>query len=229
MKRLFRRILVTAGPTQEMLDPVRYLTNRSTGEMGYALARAARKAGYRVTLISGPVALKPPAGVRFIAVNSAADLQKACGRFFPGCDALFMTAAVCDFRLPARKTQKIRRGEKLVLTLEKTPDIVAALGAGKKRRIVVGFCLETEDWLAHARKKLSGKKLDGIVANRLTRSHNPFGPRKIQAALLGTDGACRRLKQQSKPALARELVRWAESLARQKRRIFLGTRSKKRL
>lgn len=216
MKKTFRRVLVTAGPTREMLDPVRYLTNRSTGEMGYALARAARQAGCEVTLISGPVGLKPPRGVRFVPIISARDLQKACARFFERCDVLFMTAAVCDFTPGRRQRMKIRRRERLALSLEKTPDILAGLAAKKKQQTVIGFCLETEDWLNRARQKLKRKHLDGIVANRLAPSHNPFGPRKIKAALLENGGSAKRVGPQSKAQLSRALLRWAQSLRRLK-------------
>ncbi len=205
---------MTAGPTQEMLDPVRYLTNRSTGEMGYAIAQAARRAGYAVTLISGPVALKPPHGVRLIPITSAADLKSACSRNFKHCDALFMTAAVCDFTPQSRRPQKIRRQDRLKLTLQKTPDILAGLALRKGRRTVIGFCLETKNWLTGARKKLKRKRLDGIVANILTPAHDPFGARSIRTALLGQQGPGRVLGLKSKAVIAGTLIRWAESLAR---------------
>ena len=223
MKKPFRRVLVTAGPTQEMLDPVRYLTNRSTGAMGYAIARAARRAGYAVTLISGPVALKRPAGVLWVPITSAADLKKACQRHFKHCDVLFMTAAVCDFTPLKRRAQKIHRQGRLTLTLRKTPDILAALAAKKRRRIVIGFCLETEDWLAGARRKLNAKHLDGIVANTLTSIHNPFGLRKIRTAFLGRQTNGHVLGPKSKAALAKTLLRWAESLRRDTKYQFLKT------
>ena len=209
-----KHILITAGPTREMLDPVRFISNVSTGEMGYAVARAAKAAGHEVTLISGPVNLAPPKGVRFISIMSARDMKRACEKFFPKSDALVMTAAVCDFTALKISRRKIHRTRTKELHLTQTPDILAGLAARKKKQIVIGFCLETEHWLKNARLKLLRKNLDGIVANYFSPHHVPFGPRKITTAFLGQDsGDVRVLKQKSKKQVAQALLGWVQSLS----------------
>lgn len=208
-----KKILITAGPTREMLDPVRFLSNLSTGQMGYALAKTARRMKHRVTLISGPVALKPPAGVKLIRVTSAQEMKKACQRCFPKHDVLIMTAAVCDFTAMSKHPHKIHRTHTKQLLLKQTPDIVAGLAKKKGRRVVIGFCLETEDWLRRAKEKLRRKRLNGIVANLYqSGSRIPFGNRKITAAFIGPDGRPHRLVHQSKAAISRQLLRWLDQL-----------------
>ena len=213
VKRAIKKILITAGPTREMLDPVRFLSNLSTGIMGYTLAEVARRKGYRVTLISGPTALRPPSGVTFIPVVSAKDLQKVCRREFPKSDALIMSAAVCDFTATAPHRQKIARTRIRQLHLKQTPDVLAGLARGKGRRLAIGFCLETENWLANARKKIVRKHLDGIVANYYTQRHVPFGNRRINAALVARDGKGIHLKGQNKRQIAVRILKWAEEMS----------------
>lgn len=191
-----------------MLDPVRFLSNLSTGEMGYAVAKAARQAGYQVTLISGPTNLKPPQGVRFVPIVSAAEMQRACRQYFPKSDALVMSAAVCDFTAAKKNAQKIHRTKTREMYLMQTPDIVAGLGKTKGKRIVIGFCLETQDWLGNARRKLERKNLDGIVANYYSAAHVPFGNRKINTAFLDRSGKTDFLKRKSKKQIAKGLLRW---------------------
>ena len=205
-------ILITAGPTREMLDPVRFLSNISTGHMGYAIARAAKSRKHQVTLISGPTALKPPAGVRFIPVLSARDMQKACTRMFPKQDVLVMTAAVCDFTASSTSVRKIRRSRTKKFILRQTPDIVAGLARNKENRRVIGFCLETENWLSNAKGKIRKKNLDGIVANYYTKTHVPFGDRKITTAFVDKRGIRVLLRNQSKPVIARKLLAWVEKM-----------------
>jgi len=216
MRLVLKRILVTAGPTQESLDPVRYLSNRSTGEMGYAIAREARQRGYQVTLISGPVALDAPAGVKMVYINSARDLEIACRKYFPRTDALVMAAAVCDFRPKGISKRKIKRQGPIHLTLEKTPDILASLAACKKKQLLIGFCLETEHWLRRARAKLEEKKLDGIVANQLTSRYSPFGQVKADVAFIDKGSEPLILKSKSKKNLSHRLMNWMERLQCQK-------------
>lgn len=206
------KILITAGPTREMLDPVRFLSNISTGHMGYAIARAAKNRQYRVTLVSGPTVLKPPARVRLIPVLSAHDMQKACMRVFPSQDVLIMTAAVCDFTASSTSARKIRRSRTKKFTLRQTPDIVASLARNKGNRRVIGFCLETENWLSNAKGKIRKKNLDGIVANYYTKTHVPFGDRKITTAFVDRKGKTEILKNQSKTAIARKLLGWVEGM-----------------
>lgn len=203
---------MTAGPTREMLDPVRFLSNVSTGEMGYAFARAARRAGYQVTLVSGPTALKPPRGVRFVPVVSAADMQRACGRLFPKHDALVMSAAVCDFTAAKMSRQKISRTRTREFHLMQTPDILAGLGKKKGARLLIGFCLETEHWLKNAERKLERKNLDGIVANYYSKTHIPFGSRKINTAFMDREKKVYFLRKKSKKQVASSLLRWMEGL-----------------
>ena len=207
MKTL-KKILITAGPTREMLDPVRFLSNLSTGHMGYTIARVASSQKYRVTLVSGPTPLKPPAKVKFVAVVSPQEMKKACERLFPRHDVLIMTAAVCDFTPQHRHAQKIHRTKTTQLLLKRTPDIVAGLARRKGKRLVIGFSLETQNWLENAARKLRRKKLDGIVANYYTPRHIPFGGRKINVAFLDKRGRAKLLRGQSKDQVARHLLSW---------------------
>lgn len=195
-----------------MLDPVRFLSNVSTGEMGYTLARRAKSAGHQVTLISGPTALTPPAGVRFIPITSAAELQKACRKYFRQSDALIMSAAVCDFTPAVQKKQKIKRLKTKSFMLKQTPDIVAGLAAKKGKRIVIGFCLETQNWLQNALKKVQNKRLDGIVANYYNANHIPFGRRRINTAFMDRQGNTVLLKNKSKDQVSQALLKWLVSI-----------------
>ncbi len=168
------RILITAGGTRESIDPVRFISNASSGRMGYALARAALKAGHDVTLVTAPTALKPPAGVKIISVESAAQMFKAVKGQFPKCDCLIMAAAVSDYT-PAKpsKTKLKKQAAKLTLELKPTVDILKWAGRHKTKsrvtghgsRIVVGFALEDRDLQVNAERKLREKRLDMIVAN----------------------------------------------------------------
>ena len=208
-----KKILITAGPTREMLDPVRFLSNLSTGRMGYVFAETARAENYQVTLISGPTALQPPRGVRFISVTSARDMELACRKFFPKHDALIMTAAVCDFTARTKHPHKIHRTNTKRLMLKQTPDIVARLAKRKGRRVIIGFCLETRDWLPNAARKLKSKNLDGIVANYYRQGHIPFGNRNINTAFLDPKGVIRMLRRSSKKQIAVRLLAWMKTLA----------------
>lgn len=160
------RILITAGPTREAIDPVRYISNRSSGKMGYALARAAREAGATVTLVSGPVPLAPPAGVSLIKVESAEEMYKAVMDRADACDIFIAAAAVADYRPDSSAAQKLKKSrEALSLSLQPTPDILAQVAALAKAPFTVGFAAETEDLARHAQEKLRIKSLDMIAAN----------------------------------------------------------------
>ena len=160
------RMLVNAGPTREYIDTVRFLSNASSGRMGYAVARQARQAGHQVVLVSGPVAIEPPAGVELVHVVSAAEMLEACRTAFDGCEAAVLTAAVCDYRPVRRHGRKLKKGpDRQSLELEPTPDIAAELGARKGERVLVGFALEDHDARAHAEGKLAAKRFDAIVLN----------------------------------------------------------------
>ncbi len=158
--------LITAGPTREYVDPVRFFSNASSGKMGYALASAAVERGWSVDLVSGPVCLAPPSGVSFHPVVTAAEMESACRQLFPACDLLVMCAAVADYRPVSPAKRKIKKkDESLVIHLEPTVDIAKALATEKRHQLCVGFAAETDHIEAHARKKLREKNLDWIVAN----------------------------------------------------------------
>jgi len=160
------RFLITAGPTREFLDPIRYISNRSSGKMGYAIAEAALAVSSHVMLVSGPTALKPPKGVEFLSVTTAQEMSEAVWGRFDDVDVCIMAAAVCDFRPKTTSASKIKKGAfSGVLELEPTPDILAELGRRKKSQVLIGFAAETDELEKHAREKLAQKDLDFIVAN----------------------------------------------------------------
>ena len=162
-------VLITAGPTREKIDPVRYLTNRSSGRMGYALAEAALRRGARVLLVSGPTALTPPGSAELTRVESAEDMRQAVLKLLPESTIVIKTAAVADYRPKSAAGQKIKRSGPMTLDLEPTPDILAELARQKKSQIIVGFAAETQNALENARKKLAAKSLDAIVVNDVSR------------------------------------------------------------
>jgi phosphopantothenoylcysteine decarboxylase/phosphopantothenate--cysteine ligase len=163
------KILVTAGPTEESIDPVRFLSNHSSGKMGFALARAARRRGAEVTLISGPTALPVPSQMRYIAVRSAVQMREAVLDNWEDASILIMAAAVSDYRPKQKAPEKIKKSKlETVVELELNPDILTEAGKKKKSRILVGFAAETENLLQSAREKLEKKNLDLIVANDVT-------------------------------------------------------------
>jgi len=171
---LNENILVTAGPTREYLDPVRFLSNRSSGKMGYAIARAALRRGAEVTLISGPSSLDKPKGVHFISVETAWDMFNAVAGELPSSTVLIMAAAVSDFT-PAKMSQKkLEKSEKLILHLERSPDIIAAAGKKKKKPFIIGFAAETGRKTENARKKLKEKNMDMIIFNDVTEAGAGF-------------------------------------------------------
>jgi phosphopantothenoylcysteine decarboxylase/phosphopantothenate--cysteine ligase len=197
------RLVITAGPNREPLDPVRYLSNRSSGKMGYALARAALRRGAEVTLVSGPTALEAPAGVRMIAVTTAAEMRDAVNQEFAKSTAVIMAAAVADYRPVVRADQKIKRGKgPIELRLEPNPDIVKELGQKKAGKLLVGFAAETEELTANAAKKLSDKNLDMIVANNVAVAGSGFDGDTNIATILDRTGATQSLPLMSKDELA---------------------------
>ena len=201
-----RHVVVTAGPTREPLDPVRALTNHSSGRMGFALAEAARDAGARVTLIHGPVAIAVPAGVDAIAVETARDMGKALKKAAARAAAVIMAAAVADYRPAQAATQKLKRdGKGLTLELVANPDLLAGLPrpAGMK---VVGFALETENELAGARKKLAAKGCDLLVLNNPTKDGSRFGGATNQITILDARGGIERLPVLDKRAAAGRVI-----------------------
>lgn len=204
-----RHVVITAGPTREAIDPVRYISNHSSGKQGYALAAAALAAGARVTLISGPVTIQPPEGATLIAVESARDMHAAALSACADADLFIAVAAVADYRPEQVATQKIKktdnRDDGLHLDLVQNPDIVAAIAALPDGPVVVGFAAETHDPLAHARGKLTRKGLDAIVVNDVSRQDIGFGTDDNAATLIWADGEVA-LPKQNKSDLSRAIL-----------------------
>lgn len=200
-----RRVLITAGPTREPLDPVRYLTNRSSGRMGFALAEAATEAGAQVSLVAGPVSLATPRGVERIDVETAAQMHAAVMERVQDCELFIATAAVADYRPAAPAAQKIKKSaEDLDLSLTRNPDILAEVAARRPRPFVVGFAAETERLLEHARAKLEAKGLDMIAANWVGPGRG-FDAEDNALEVLWPGGQAT-LGPQPKPRLARALI-----------------------
>lgn len=203
------RFLVTAGPTIEPLDPVRYMTNRSSGRMGYALAGAARMRGGKVTLVSGPTYLKPPRGVVFEKVNTAEQMRRAVLDGCSGMDVIIKAAAVLDYKPKERAAQKIKRkGQEQLLELIENPDILAELGCRRDadQRLLVGFAAETEELLAHAQEKLKRKNLDMIVANDVSRHDAGFEVDTNSVKVIYRDGRMEDWALMPKEAVANRLL-----------------------
>ena len=204
-----KRIVVTAGPTLEPIDPVRVMTNRSSGKMGYAIAAAARRAGADVRLITGPTALRAPVGVAVVRIETAAELGDAVLAALPGADAVIMAAAIADYRPATAAPQKLKKreqGDELSLTLVKNPDVLQAIVAKRDpRTLVVGFKAETGDAVAEATRMLREKKLDLVVANDVTAEGSRFGGDTNQVTFVSADGALA-LPLLSKREVARRLV-----------------------
>ncbi|MBI3001476.1 MAG: bifunctional phosphopantothenoylcysteine decarboxylase/phosphopantothenate--cysteine ligase CoaBC [Deltaproteobacteria bacterium] len=197
------RLLITAGPNQEPLDPVRYVSNRSSGKMGYALARVGLRRGAKVTLVSGPTSLVPPSGVRLISVRTAAEMREAVLREFANATAVVMAAAVADYRPEQYVSKKLKRAEgPIVLKLQPNPDILRELGERKNGRILIGFAAETEALVKNATKKLREKHLDLIVANDVTQEGSGFEGDTNVATLMDRKGAVHSLPLMSKEELA---------------------------
>jgi phosphopantothenoylcysteine decarboxylase / phosphopantothenate---cysteine ligase len=180
-------ILITAGPTREKIDPVRYLTNRSSGRMGYALAEASLRRGARVLLVSGPSSLTPPAAAEVTRVESGEEMRDAVLSFLPQSSIVVKTAAVSDYRARAASGQKIKRKGPLTLELEATPDILKEISSRKGSQIIVGFAAETENALENARQKLVSKNLDAIVVNDVSREGIGFDSDRNAVTIITRD------------------------------------------
>ena len=219
------RFVVTAGPTREFIDAVRFLSNPSTGRMGFAVARAARAAGHEVTLIAGPVALKTPPGVTRIDVVSARDMLNAVRTVIARADVLVMTAAVADWRPARRASRKLKKSEMSdTLKLVRNPDILKTidrqLGGPRSRAaarpIRIGFAAETGAPAAEAARKCREKGLDLVVGNDVTEPGSGFGTATNRVTFVTPDGNVQRLPLMSKLAVARRIVSFAESVAQRK-------------
>lgn len=211
-----RRIVVTAGPTHEPIDPVRFLGNRSTGRMGFAIAAEAWARGAEVVVLAGPTTAAPPVGPRVVRIETAQELRDAVLAELPGSDVLVMAAAVADFRPARPATAKVRREVGVPdLILEPTPDVLREVAARADRPLLVGFAAETEDPVAAGRRKLVAKDVDLLVANLVGHPGTGFGAETNEAAILSADGADEPLRVWTKPELASALCdRIAKALAR---------------
>jgi phosphopantothenoylcysteine decarboxylase/phosphopantothenate--cysteine ligase len=200
-------VLITAGPTEETIDPVRFITNRSSGKMGFALAHAALRRGAEVILISGPTALPPPPKAKVIPVRSAAQMREAVLTNLQDASILLMAAAVSDYRPKQAAAAKIKKSEaKMVLSLERNPDILAEAGKQKGHRIRVGFAAETENLLRNARRKLKEKNLDLIVANDVTLPGAGFEVDTNIVKFLDRSGKVEKLPLMTKEELADRIL-----------------------
>ena len=198
------RVLVTAGPTREYLDAVRFLSNASSGKMGFACAAAAARAGHDVTLVTGPVALPDPAGVRTIRVVSADDMYRAVMKAYPRTDAAIMTAAVGDYRPAERVAGKLKKSaETLTLRLVRTRDILKEMGRKKGRRVLVGFALEVQDAVHQALLKYKKKNLDYVVLN----TPRSFAADRMDCQVYREGDVLKRFKGATKVEVARWIVR----------------------
>lgn len=202
-----RTLMVTAGPTREEIDPVRYISNHSSGKMGYAIARAAARRGARVILVSGPTCQPAPFGVELVATNSACEMQAAVMSHASRCDVVIKAAAVADYRPVERNASKVKkRSDSMTIELVKNPDILAGLGAMEPRPFLVGFAAETDNLVEYAAKKMKEKNLDMIVANDVSRSDAGFNSDNNRALLLFRDGRSEDCPLMSKDALAERIL-----------------------
>ncbi len=199
-------VTITAGPTWEALDPVRALSNHSSGKMGYAVAAAAAAAGASVTLVSGPTALNPPSGIRYQPVQSAEDMLAAVEREIEDCDVFIGVAAVADYRPAQSASSKIKKhSESVTLELVRNPDILARVAQSPKRPFTVGFAAETDQAIPNARDKLQRKGLDLIAVNQINATNNPFGSEENHLVLISETDEID-LGRDSKTALAEHLI-----------------------
>jgi phosphopantothenoylcysteine decarboxylase / phosphopantothenate---cysteine ligase len=209
-------VLITAGPTREKIDPVRYLTNRSSGRMGYALAEAALRRGARVLLVSGPTSLTPPGTAELTRVESAEEMRDAVLKLLTQATVVIKTAAVSDFRPKVTAGQKIKRKGPMTLELESTPDILRELSAKKSSQVIVGFAAETENVLENARQKLVAKNLDAIVVNDVSREGVGFDSDRNAVTII-THDAVIEVPETSKLEVARRVLDQVARLRQQRK------------
>ena len=201
------RCLITAGPTREFIDPVRYISNPSTGKMGFSIAEAAIEAGWNDDLVAGPVALEEPNGAILYPVTTAEEMLHQVDALFDACDVLIMTAAVCDFRPIMHHTHKEKKGDaSMNIEFERTADILKIMSERKAHQTVVGFSAETRDVVSYAKEKLISKKLDYIVANEVGKLGSGFAADTNEVVLIAADGSSVKLGPSTKSAIAEELI-----------------------
>jgi phosphopantothenoylcysteine decarboxylase/phosphopantothenate--cysteine ligase len=202
------KFVVTAGPTREAIDPVRYISNRSSGKMGYAIAEAALARGDEVTLISGPACIAPPSGADFISITTSDELYDAVHRALRGCDVLVMCAAVADYKPAAVASQKMKkRNAPFALRLIATRDILASLPSEKRRYLGVGFAAETNHLEINARQKLLKKNCDLMVANDVSAPDSGMESDENEVVVFFSTGETKKISRTSKRNIARELVK----------------------
>jgi phosphopantothenoylcysteine decarboxylase/phosphopantothenate--cysteine ligase len=203
-----RTVLVTAGPTREPIDPVRYMSNRSSGKMGYAIAEAARRRGATVTLVSGPTSLIAPAGVAFTRINTAAEMHEAVMQTLPAQQIVIKAAAVADYAPVAAADQKIKKESSAGLTLafKKNPDILSDIASATPRPFVVAFAAETENVEANAREKLMRKNADLVVANDVADSSIGFDSDQNEVIVIGRDGSTTKIEKAAKITVANKIL-----------------------
>ena len=208
------RCLITAGPTREFIDPVRFLSNPASGKMGYALAEAAVAAGWTVDLVAGPVALQEPDDVILYPVVSAEEMFHHVDALFDACDVLIMTAAVSDFRPVKRHAEKEKKaGASLQVEFEPTIDILKTMTERKAHQTVVGFAAETNNVDAYARKKLEEKRCDWIVANKVGEAGAGFAAETNEVTLIAADGSSLKIGPTSKKIIAKQLIELVTPMA----------------
>lgn len=214
------KVLVTAGPTREAIDPVRFVSNRSSGKMGYAVAEAARRAGHEVRLISGPVALSAPEGVRVVRVTTAAEMLAAVERRVRGCDVLVMAAAVADWRPRKIAGRKLKKSDGPPrIEWEATPDILKAIAPLKRgTQVFCGFAAETDHLAREARRKLREKNLDAIAANDVSKKDRGFESDRNALSIHLADGRLRRVARTTKRECAERLMAILEEIAMSKKK-----------
>ena len=200
-------ILVTAGGTQESIDPVRYIGNRSSGKMGYAIAEQAARMGAKVILVSAPTSLPIPSGVDFISVDSAVSMQEAVEARYNDVNVVIMAAAVSDFRVLHKAEQKIKKMESMTIELVKNPDILQGLGSKKSHQILVGFAAETEHVIKYGQDKVAKKNLDMLVANDVSKSNAGFNVDTNEGYFLYPDKEPKEMPNMKKSDLARHILR----------------------
>jgi phosphopantothenoylcysteine decarboxylase/phosphopantothenate--cysteine ligase len=201
-----KKVVLTAGPTREALDPVRYISNHSSGKMGFALAAAAVEAGAKVTLISGPVAITPPEPCKVISIVSAQDMLDASLATAAGADIFIAAAAVADYRASTIADQKIKKqGDSMTISLEKNPDIVSAVALANPNLFVLGFAAETQDVEAYAREKLQRKNLSAIIANDVSRTDVGFNADDNEVSWIDRSSSVV-FSKRSKAQLARDII-----------------------
>lgn len=203
---MIKSVLVTAGPTRERIDPVRFISNYSTGTFGYAIASEARRRGYSVVLISGPVQLRGPRGVRTIRVESALEMARAVKKEFKKSDCLIMAAAVSDWRAREAGSKIKRCSANRCIELIENPDILNSAGRSKGRRIVAGFALETGDLEKNALKKLKEKRLDLVIANRLSKKKTVFGNARTDVTIFDRYGNKTVVRNMPKSGIAKIIL-----------------------